>query len=57
MVFLSKDLEEATCNYSADKVIGEGSFGKVYKARLRYSDVAVKVLSSVRSYTLFIRLE
>ena len=49
MAFLSKDLEEATCNYSADKVIGEGGFGKVYKARLRYSDVAVKVLSSVRS--------
>ena len=48
MVFSAEDLEMATSNYSPDKVIGEGGFGKVYKARLRYSDVAIKVLSNVR---------
>ena len=52
MVFSADDLTNATCNYSSDKLIGEGGFGRVYRARLRYSDVAVKVLSNVRHNVL-----
>jgi hypothetical protein len=48
MVFSMKDLKNATTNFSPDSVIGAGGFGKVYQGRLRYSDVAVKVLSDVR---------
>ena len=47
MVFGLEDLETSTSNFSSDKLIGEGGFGKVYRGRLRYSDVAVKVLSEV----------
>lgn len=47
MVFSLEDLKAATNNFSADDLIGEGGFGKVYRGRLRYLDVAVKVLSDV----------
>lgn len=53
MMFCSEDLKLATNDYNSDAVVGEGGFGKVYRGRLRYSDVAVKVLSDVRlKYTL-----
>ena len=48
MVFSLKDLQNATNDFNTDELIGEGGFGKVYRGRLRYSDVAVKLLSDVR---------
>lgn len=41
MVFPLEDLKTATNNFSADDLIGEGGFGKIYKGRLRYLDVAL----------------
>ncbi|OWM83087.1 hypothetical protein CDL15_Pgr011769 [Punica granatum] len=38
------EIEIATDNFSKAKVIGEGSYGKVYKCNLDHTPVAVKVL-------------
>ena len=48
MVLLSAELQEGTNNFSKDKLVGRGGFGKVYRGCVWYSDVAVKVLSTVR---------
>ena len=48
MEFLAKELAEATRNYGRGSVIGKGGYGTVYKGSLRYSTVAIKVLSQVK---------
>ena len=48
MLFEYADLEVATNQFNQENLIREGGFGKVYKGKLRYSQVAVKVLSDVR---------
>ena len=48
MEFLAKELAESTRNYGRTSIIGKGGYGTVYKGSLRYSTVAIKVLSQVR---------
>ena len=45
---VSSELAEATQNYGRASIIGKGGYGTVYKGNLRYSTVAIKVLSQVR---------
>ena len=47
MIFSLDDLSKATNNFSKEKMIGKGGFGRVFRGKLRYSDVAVKVLNTV----------
>lgn len=47
MEFLAKELAEATRNYGRASVVGKGGYGTVHKGSLRYSTVAIKVLSQV----------
>ena len=48
MEFPFEELLQATNNLSQDNLIGEGGYGKVYKGLLRYTEVAIKLLSEVR---------
>ena len=48
MEFLAKELAEATRNYGRASIIGKGGYSTVYKGSLRYSTVAIKVLSQVK---------
>ena len=48
MLFTLKELQEATDNFSDALLVGKGGFGEVYRGRLRYVPVAVKVLTDVR---------
>ncbi|KAL9242103.1 hypothetical protein vseg_016138 [Gypsophila vaccaria] len=41
-----EDIKVATDGFSESRVIGEGSYGKVYKGRLDHTLVAIKVLQS-----------
>ncbi|GAA0157801.1 hypothetical protein LIER_14988 [Lithospermum erythrorhizon] len=43
-VFKYRDLCNATNNFSHDALIGEGGFGRVYKAKLNNMEVAIKQL-------------
>ena len=55
MIFSFEDLSKVTNNFSKEKMIGKGGFGRVFRGKLRHSDVAVKVLSTVsetRAYFL-----
>jgi serine/threonine protein kinase len=45
MVFPYDLIERATSNFGEAQVIGEGGFGKVYRAKLGITDVAIKRLS------------
>ena len=47
MVFSVDDLSRVTDNFSKERLIGKGGFGKVYRGKLRHADVAVKVLNTV----------
>jgi hypothetical protein len=46
MIFSFDDLSKVTNNFSKEKMIGKGGFGRVFHGKLRYSDVAVKVLNT-----------
>ena len=47
MEFPASELKDATNSFNCDNVIGEGGFGKVYRGVLRFTTVAVKVLTEV----------
>ena len=47
MEFFAKELSEATRNYCRTTILGRGGYGVVYKGTIRYSNVAIKVLSPV----------
>ena len=47
MTYSAEELRKATCNFAASYRLGTGSFGEVYHAQLRCSDVAVKILKKV----------
>lgn len=55
MLFKKQELELATGSFSDDKLVGKGGFGKVYRGNLRFTDVAVKLLSSV-SWSVYFSL-
>ncbi|CAN1278936.1 U-box domain-containing protein 33 [Linum perenne] len=42
--FTKSEIEEATSNFNASLKIGEGGFGSIYKAEIRYTQVAAKLL-------------
>ena len=46
-MFSHELLSEVTSNFSKERLIGKGRFGRVYRGKLRHSDVAVKVLNDV----------
>jgi serine/threonine protein kinase len=39
-------MREATTGFADEKLVGKGGFGRVFRGRLRHSDVAVKVLNT-----------
>ncbi|XLT39540.1 hypothetical protein HN873_070832, partial [Arachis hypogaea] len=41
-VFTLKEMEEATCSFSDDNLLGKGGFGKVYRGTLQGQVVAIK---------------
>ena len=50
-----KELSEATRNYCRASIIGRGGYRVVYKRRLRYSTVAIKILTQVsHCFALFL---
>ena len=50
MFFPHELLHEATNNFAKDKLIGKGGFGRVFRERLRHSDVAIKVLNTASKH-------
>lgn len=46
MKFSYLDLKEATCNFNENLEIGKGGYGRVYKAVLHCTIVAIKVIHS-----------
>jgi hypothetical protein len=61
MIFTKEELDGSTNCFSDDHLIGEGGFGRVFKAELRFTTVAVKVLNevsiSIITFNRFIHLE
>ena len=47
MIFSEADLERATGDFSEENMVGKGGFGRVFRGKLRHSDVAIKVLNTV----------
>lgn len=47
MTFMKEEVEKVTGNFCDDNLVVKGGFGKVYRGKLRCSDVAVKVFSAV----------
>ncbi len=46
-MYSAEEIQKATGNYAAAKCLGKGAFGEVYRAELRCSDVAIKILKTV----------
>lgn len=44
-VFTLKEMEEATCSFSDDNLVGKGGFGRVYKGTLRSGEVTYDIKS------------
>ena len=67
-VFTHKEMEEATCSFSDDNLLGKGGFGKVYRGTLRSGEVNffppgfcspkdfIVVLNSIPSILAFINI-
>jgi len=47
MTYSVDEIQKATGNFASKYLIGKGGFGEVYRAQLRCSDVAVKILRKV----------
>ena len=47
MIFSYHSLCDVTDNFSNDKLVGKGGFGRVYRGKLRHIDVAIKVPNTV----------
>ncbi|MFS7958727.1 putative non-specific serine/threonine protein kinase [Helianthus anomalus] len=43
-VFTLKEMEEATCSFSEENLLGKGGFGKVYKGKLASGEVSFQKL-------------
>ena len=46
-VFTLKEMDEATCSFSEDRLLGKGGFGRVYKGTLQYGEVHFIKLSCI----------
>ena len=55
MEFMAKELADATRNYSRTSIVGKGGYGIVYRGTLRYSTVAIKILSQVHVRGIYLR--
>ena len=49
MIFSGDELLRATSYFSEENMVGKGGFGRVFRGKLRHSEVAIKVLNTVRS--------
>lgn len=47
MIFSLDDLSKMSDNFSKQRMIGKGGFGRVFRGKLRHLEVAVKVLNTV----------
>lgn len=46
-MFTTEEIEAITANYSAEKEVGKGAFGRVFRGMYHHTEVAVKVLRKV----------
>ena len=47
MRFSASEIEAATNNFDVGHLVGEGGFGRVYRAMLRHTPAAIKILNKV----------
>ena len=47
MRFSASEIEAATNNFDVGHLVAEGGFGRVYRAMLRHTPAAIKILNKV----------